>query len=114
MRFSRTALSDFHVKIMNMANLLSPRWLDWAREIQALGQTGVHYALNVFDRDRYNRLLKIAAEIIAEHTSLPQDELLKTFGAQKGNSTPKIDVRAAVFRDVFAVLADPSLPTVFD
>lgn len=82
-----------------MANVLPPRWLEWAREIQALSQTGYHYSENEYQRERYERLSAIAAEIIAEHTQLPQDELTTTFRAQTGYATPRVDVRGAVFRD---------------
>jgi len=75
-----------------------PRWLEWAREIEALAQAGRHYARNPFERQRGERLLEIAAEIVAEHTRLPAREARLAFGAQPGYVTPKIDVRGAVFR----------------
>jgi ADP-ribose pyrophosphatase YjhB (NUDIX family) len=82
-----------------MTDSLSPRWLDWAREIQALAQTGYHYAENDYQRERYRRLTEIAAEIIAEHTGLPVDSLTATFKLQDGYATPRVDVRAAVFQE---------------
>ena len=78
---------------------ISPRWLDWAREIQALAQTGHHYAVNNFQRERYDRLTAIAAEIISAHTDLSSDALTAAFKIQDGYATPRVDVRAAVFRD---------------
>jgi ADP-ribose pyrophosphatase YjhB (NUDIX family) len=74
----------------------SRRWLDWAREIQALAQTGRHYAQNDFDRGRADRLLEIAAEIVAGHADLPVLAALAAFRAQPGYVTPKVDVRGAV------------------
>jgi ADP-ribose pyrophosphatase YjhB (NUDIX family) len=76
----------------------APRWLEWAREIQALAQTGHHYAHNDFDRDRAEKLLGIASEIVAEHTDLPVEAARAAFAAQPGYVTPKVDVRGAVFR----------------
>jgi ADP-ribose pyrophosphatase YjhB (NUDIX family) len=76
-----------------------PRWLAWAREIQALAQTGDHYAANDYQRERYHRLMEIAAEIISEHTDLETTTLMEIFAAQGGYATPKVDVRAAAFRD---------------
>lgn len=75
-----------------------PKWLEWAREIEALSQTGLHYAGNNFDQQRYSRLLEISAEIIAGHSNLSQDDTLQAFLAQNGYATPKVDVRAAVFQ----------------
>ncbi len=76
-----------------------PQWLAWAREIQALAQTGIHYAQNEYERERHTRLREIAAEIIAQHTSLTALELTAEFSRQAGYATPRVDVRAAVFRD---------------
>jgi len=75
-----------------------PRWLEWAREIQALAQTGYHYAQDDFQRDRCRRLTEIAAEIISQHAGMELLPLVKAYQAQMGYATPKVDVRAAVFR----------------
>jgi ADP-ribose pyrophosphatase YjhB (NUDIX family) len=77
----------------------SPRFLEWAREIQALAQTGRHYAKDDFQRDRCQRLMEIAAEMISENSGIDFLPLAQAFKAQIGYATPKIDVRAAVFKD---------------
>jgi len=74
-----------------------PNWLVWAREIQSLAQTGLHYADNEFARERNQRLYEIAAEIIAEYTAVPIAETIQVFDSQMGYATPKMDVRGAVF-----------------
>jgi ADP-ribose pyrophosphatase YjhB (NUDIX family) len=74
----------------------SPRWLEWAREIQSLSQTGLTYSENDYHRQRYQRLMEIAAEIVHSHTRLPQGPLLEDFMVQPGYATPKVDVRGAV------------------
>jgi len=79
------------------ADKLAPRWLDWAREVQALAQTGLNYAENDYQRERYNRLSEIAAEIFAEHSHLAYQPLRDVFQAQIGYATPRVDVRGAVF-----------------
>lgn len=76
-----------------------PRWLAWAREIQALGQIVRTYARNEYDRLNAQRLTEIAAEIVGEHSGLPAADLGERFEAQIGYPTPKIDVRGAVVRD---------------
>ena len=75
-----------------------PRWLEWAREIQALSQTGYHYSENEYQRERNLRLSQIAAEIISEHTALAFTPLAQIFQAQIGYATPRVDVRGAVFQ----------------
>jgi len=76
-----------------------PRWLEWAREIQALSQTGLHYAENDYQRQRNQRLSEIAAEIISQHSGLEYTPLVDVFHAQIGYATPRVDVRGAVFRE---------------
>jgi len=75
------------------------RWLTWAREIEALAQTSRHYARNDFEHDRAERLLEIAAEIVAGHSTLPVGDALAAFTAQPGYVTPKVDVRGALFAE---------------
>ena len=80
-------------------NVYQKSWLDWAREIEAIGQTGLHYAVDEFDRQRYHRLMEISAEMIGSQVDLKPDLLMNIFIKQLGYATPKVDVRAAVFRD---------------
>lgn len=74
-------------------------WLKWAREIQALAQSGLTYIQNEYERERYQRLLEISAEILADKTEIPTQEAVKNFQLQPGYATPKVDVRGAVVRD---------------
>ena len=76
-----------------------PRWLDWAREIQAIAQTGLHFSKNEFERERYRRLTEISAEIIADYSKKNFSVLVDVFNRQIGYATPKVDVRGAVFQD---------------
>jgi ADP-ribose pyrophosphatase YjhB (NUDIX family) len=73
--------------------------LEWARELQAISQTGKHYAENEYQRERYVRLAEIAAEIASEHLELDVKILARIFGEQVGYATPRVDVRGAVFKD---------------
>ncbi|MCE5252088.1 NUDIX hydrolase [bacterium] len=73
-----------------------PRWLEWAREIQAISQTGLAYSDNEYNNQRYRRLAEIAAEIVESHTGLPKEPLLENFLSQPGYATPKVGVRGAV------------------
>lgn len=77
----------------------TPAWLRWAREIQALSQTGLAYCEGHYERERYERLLQIAAEIVASHTSMSPASILESFHVQTGYATPKVGVRGAVIRD---------------
>ena len=76
-----------------------PKWLNWAREIQSLAQTGLAFAATNYDKQRYTRLEEIAAEITAENSNLDAGLSAKIFLNTPGYATPKIDVRAATVKD---------------
>ena len=77
----------------------SLQWLEWARELQAIAQTGLAFSQIDYDIQRYHHLEAIAAQIIANHTALPPQTILENFQLQAGYATPKIDVRGAVIRN---------------
>jgi ADP-ribose pyrophosphatase YjhB (NUDIX family) len=82
-----------------MADRSVPTWLAWAREIQALCQTGLAFSEVRYDIQRYRRLMEIATEIVASHSTLERGSLEENFLSQIGYATPKIDVRGAAVRD---------------
>lgn len=84
---------------MDAGELDPLRWLAWAREIQALCQTGLTYSTSDYDTQRYRRLAEIAAEIVQDRGGLSKERLVEDFLAQPGYATPKVDVRGAVLRD---------------
>jgi hypothetical protein len=43
-----------------------PAWLDWARRLNALVQTGLTFAENPYDIEGYTAIRTIAAEMIAQ------------------------------------------------
>lgn len=74
-------------------------WIDTARRLQAVAQAGLEYCHNDFDRDRYMQIREIAFEILEKHSKHEMDEILGLFASDTGYPTPKVDVRAVVFRD---------------
>jgi len=76
-----------------------PQWLIWARELQALAQTGLTFAAGEYDLARYRRLMELAAEITARATHGSVEAFIEEFMQQPGYATPKVDVRGAVVRD---------------
>ena len=75
------------------------KWLKWAIEIQSLAQAGLAYTNNVYDIERYERLREISAEIISEKSGLSLEKTKGLFCNETGYQTPKIDTRAAIFKD---------------
>ena len=75
------------------------KWLELAIEIQSLAQTGLAYTSNVYDVERYERLRDISSEMIALKSDLKFDKIKELFCNETGYQTPKIDTRAAIFKD---------------
>ncbi len=75
------------------------KWLHWAIEIQSLAQTGLAYTSNAYDIERYERLRKISAEMISEKTNISTEKVEELFCNESGYQTPKLDTRAAVFKE---------------
>jgi ADP-ribose pyrophosphatase YjhB (NUDIX family) len=74
-----------------------PDWLIWARELQAIAQTGLAFSRDPYDRERYEALRALAAKMFAARTDAPAERIAALFAGESGYATPKIDVRAAVF-----------------
>ncbi|HUO99278.1 MAG TPA: NUDIX hydrolase [Rhizomicrobium sp.] len=75
-----------------------PKWLRWARELQAAAQSGLAYADSPYDRARYQSMLALSARMMAEGGGEEVAHIEAVFAKQEGYATPKIDVRGAVFR----------------
>ena len=75
------------------------RWLDWAKELQDLSQNALAYCKDIYDIERFRRIRDISAEMMAEITDLPIRQVKDYFCSGDGYQTPKIETRAAVFRD---------------
>ena len=80
-------------------NSKTPKWMDWAREIFSLSQSGITYSGNQYDIDRYKRLQEITAEMIASQSEISKESALDSFSMQAGYITPKVDVRGAIVRN---------------
>ncbi len=76
----------------------NPRWLDWAVELQSLAQAGLAYGKDPYDRERYERIREISAEILAHMAELPLEKVKNLFCNETGYQTPKLDTRAAIFQ----------------
>lgn len=74
-------------------------WFQWISKIQAIAQNGLTFSHNEFDKERYNELLQIAAEIASHCSENSFEDMMEIFLFEKGYMTPKIDVRAYIVKD---------------
>jgi len=88
-------------------NKLPSSELDLVRRILALARTGLHFSgpqyrsdeNREFERERYDEIVQLASQWLANHSNAPIGELLASWTADDGYVTPKVDVRGAVFRE---------------
>ncbi len=76
-----------------------PLWLDYARRLQFIAQAGLTYTDDKYDRERFRQIREISAKIMEDYTDMEQEKIEDNFSDEIGYPTPKIDVRAAIFKD---------------
>jgi ADP-ribose pyrophosphatase YjhB (NUDIX family) len=73
-------------------------WLDMAKRLQAMAQSGLAYCSNPYDKERYEELRNISADIISSYTELDGEMVRELFCNETGYQTPKVDIRGVVFQ----------------
>lgn len=73
--------------------------LSFAIRIQSIAQAGLQYGRDPYDLERYAQLRQIAAEMLSLKTELSTEKIYGLFCNEAGYQTPKIDTRAALFRE---------------
>jgi len=74
-------------------------WIEWTQRLAAIAQSGLTYARDPFDIERYEALRELAADVVAGHTDRAAIDIDEYFSKESGYATPKIDVRGVAFRD---------------
>ncbi|WP_123043587.1 NUDIX hydrolase [Cohnella candidum] len=75
------------------------KWLEWAKQIQAISQAGLEYSKDPYDLERFQMLRELSVNILHEYTEVETEKIAELFAGETGYATPKVDVRGVVFRD---------------
>ncbi len=78
---------------------MDPQWLIWAKQIQAISQSGLAYVKDIYDKERYDMLRELAVEIMEQYTAADKEQIRMAFASDTGYATPKTDIRAVVMRE---------------
>lgn len=78
---------------------MEPQWLKWAKELQSIAQAGLTYSKDVYDLERFQMIRDISIDIMSKHTNVSGTLIKDLFANETGYATPKVDIRAVVFRD---------------
>lgn len=74
-------------------------WLEWIKQIHAMARWGLTYAKDPFDLERYEVLLRLSVEMMADFAQMDKTRIEDLFANEIGYLTPKVDVRGVVFQD---------------
>ncbi len=77
---------------------MEDQWLHWAKRLQAIASTGLHFSAADYDQERYAEVGEIAQLMLSALGEIPLQRiqsLVPDFA--RGYATPKVDVRGAVF-----------------
>jgi ADP-ribose pyrophosphatase YjhB (NUDIX family) len=78
---------------------MDPQWLQWAKALQTMTQTGLTYSKDPYDIVRYEAIRDIAYEMMATNAQVDVEHIRQLFQDERGHATPKVDVRAVIFKD---------------
>lgn len=73
-------------------------------EIQTIARNGLNYSANVYDRERYERLLELSTAQYSNLLERPSAEIRTKFLRELGHITPKLGGDAAIFNEHGEVL----------
>ena len=78
---------------------MKEKWLEWAARLQSIAQAGITFGENQYDLDRYQQIRALSVEILHEYSGISHDKIKDLFASETGYQTPKVDIRASVFKD---------------
>jgi len=84
-------------------------WLDIAKRLEAIAQTGLTYTQNEYDKERYEEIREISHMIFHHYTDEPIEKIYDLFTKDEGYPTPKVDVRGVIFRNEKILLVKEKL-----
>jgi ADP-ribose pyrophosphatase YjhB (NUDIX family) len=74
-------------------------WLEVAKKINSIAQTGLTFTKDEYDKERYNELLELSISILNNVTGLDSKKLEFIFNRDIGYQTPKVGIRIVVIKD---------------
>jgi ADP-ribose pyrophosphatase YjhB (NUDIX family) len=77
---------------------MEPFWLEVAKRIQAISQSGLAYCKDPFDLERFQELREISARMMSNYTETEINKVKDLFLNETGYQTPKVDVRAVIIK----------------
>jgi 8-oxo-dGTP pyrophosphatase MutT (NUDIX family) len=80
--------------------------LDLLDQLRSIAQLGLNYSKDPYDRERYHRLMDLAAGQYSAITGLTTETIRDRFARELGYITPKIGVQGALFDETGRILLE--------
>jgi len=80
--------------------------LDLLDQLRSIAQLGLNYSKDPYDRERYHRLMDLAAGQYSAITGLTTEAIRDRFARELGYITPKIGVQGALFDETGKILVE--------
>lgn len=77
---------------------VSEQVLAYSQRVQAIAQAGLAFSTSHYDLDRYVELRELSVALVAALSDEPVEKIVRVFASETGYQTPKVDIRAVVFR----------------
>ncbi|MDR1061962.1 MAG: NUDIX hydrolase [Clostridiales bacterium] len=74
-------------------------WIEYAKTIQAIAQSGLAFTTNKYEIERYSQLRELSVDMMSRYAETPPPVVRELFAGESGYQTPKVDVRAAAFSE---------------
>lgn len=78
---------------------MEPKWLTWAKQLQAIAQQGLEYSTDKYDLERFSMIRELSVDIMKTYTGMEECKLTDLFCNERGYQTPKVDIRGVVIED---------------
>ncbi len=73
-------------------------------DVQTIARNGLHYSQNLYDRERYERLLALSTNAYSELLDIPEESVRARLTRELGHITPKVGADAAIFNNQGEIL----------
>lgn len=70
---------------------MNDQWIEFAIRIQSIAQAGLQYGKDKYDKERYEELRQIAAEMVSIKTDIPVNKIYDLFCNESGYQTTLFD-----------------------
>ena len=73
-------------------------------ELRSIARNGLQFASDIYDRERYEQLMRLATQTYSELLEVPDETIRVRFWNEMGYITPKVGADAAIFNESGEIL----------